>query len=370
MTTTKLSTAFLLATALCFMGACDSELDTDVERSAALDADVDDPAAPSELDEPPCSPDERGMKRGKHRMKPGAKLCAMVECSEEQQAQIEGVFEARKAAAHERFEGMDIDREAHKAMRDQAHQSLAEAFRGEDFDPSVLEELHAGAKAKFEGEGRGPEAHVDEAVAMLAELTALLTPEQREQLSKEIAAGELPLPHAPHRSRQRHPENGQHREREHSGFSQDEGGKFDRKAHHEARLAHHVERFCEPLACTEDQQSQLRAAFEGAHEERRAEGKPDFAPLAAALSAEGLDEDAAKAALLALKTKGEGKMERGFGSVAAEVHAILTPEQRAQVADEIAAKGPRAMFGKGGKGHGRKHGPRHGRDHGPRHDGN
>ena len=85
--------------------------------------------------------------------------------------------------------------------------------------------------------------------------------------------------------------------------------------------------------------------------------KPDFKPLADAFRAESVDVDSVKATLDSLKPDKAAHIE-GFGSVIAEVHDILTPEQRSILADKIEAEGLRGVMGKGKRGKHGRHGKR------------
>jgi Spy/CpxP family protein refolding chaperone len=193
--------------------------------------------------------------------------------------------------------------------------------------------------------------HEARMLVFATELHAILTPEQRAQLADKIEAG--------------HPMLFGHGKRGHHGKGK---GDHDKQGSHgdgedqADRLAHAVDRFCEPITCTAEQKTQLTATFEGAHEARRdakAEhetDKPNLKPLADAFRAETLDESKLRAALA------EGKLHRQdrkgdhaqqMGATIAEIHDILTPEQRAIVADKIEADGLHAVMGKGH--HGKKH---------------
>jgi Spy/CpxP family protein refolding chaperone len=137
-------------------------------------------------------------------------------------------------------------------------------------------------------------------------------------------------------------------------------------------LAKKVDALCEPITCTAEQKTQLTSTFEGvhqAHRDARAEhqaNKPDFKPLADLFRAETFDQAKVRAVLAEGKTHMQDrKAEHGqeFGSVLAEIHDILTPEQRGILADKIAADGLHSIMG----GHGKQgHGEGHKRGHGKR----
>ncbi|MFO7561401.1 MAG: Spy/CpxP family protein refolding chaperone [Enhygromyxa sp.] len=329
--------ALLFAATLMFTTtACDSADETVEDRAA---------------DAPDANPDELGVKHGKHgkrgkhgKHNPAEKLCSVVECSDAQAAQVSELFAKR-------HEGRDDGaHEARKAARAEAHKQIAAAFRAERFDASVLERV-----GPPEHDGADHEAKM---IGFATELHAILTPEQRAKLADKIEA-KGPMFLGGHHGKGHHGK-GFHGKKDFHGKKGDGEGKVD-------RLAHKVERFCEPISCTADQQTRLSAAFEGAHEARRdakaahAGDKPDFKPLADAFRAESLDEAKLRAVM------GEGKVHMQERKLAhgdhmkatlAEIHEILTPEQRAIVADKIEAEGLHALMGKGKrhgkKGHGKK----------------
>jgi Spy/CpxP family protein refolding chaperone len=199
-----------------------------------------------------------------------------------------------------------------------------------------------------------------EMIEFATKLHAILTPEQRAELADKIAAGGPMLFGRHHGPKGKH---GQH------GGKGDERGPAGEGKHDPAeRLARAVDRLCAPISCTAEQETQLTATFTGMHEakrEARAEleqGEPDFAPLAAAFGADTLDQAQLRAALAGGKVHmGERKAAHGeqLGVALAEIHDILTPEQRGIVADQIAAEGLRAVLGKGDGHHGKRgHGKR------------
>ena len=216
MTATKLSTPFLLAAALLFSTACDAEeVAPTEERAAELDAEVE-----------PCDKGE-GHENG--RMNPAERLCEEIACSDEQRGQIEALMkrqhEARRAAHGER--DVDGDPEARREAHAAVNAKLAEAFRATQFDASVL-------GSEREGK-RDPSAHIDAMAQFVVELHGLLSPEQRGQLGKLMEARGpqfLGGARAHHGKR---------------GGGEHHHGKQGKRSP-EARLAHHVERVCEPLA--------------------------------------------------------------------------------------------------------------------------
>lgn len=313
--------ALLFASTLLFTtSACDST-DEPVEDRAAE-------AQPGEVGDP----GEVGAKRDHHgKHDPGERLCTVIECSEAQAAQIDELFAER----HEQRDGSHEDKKADRAA---AHKAIADAFRADSFDVAVLDRI----APEHDGEDR--EAQL---VAFATELHALLTPEQRAKLADEIESGRPLLFH--------HGKRGKH-----GKWGKKHGKEFDKKQEgdHEDRLAHAVDRFCEPIRCTAEQSAQLTATFQGVHEAKRdarAEhhaDKPDLKPLADAFRAETLDQDQLRAALPDKHERKADHLEH-MGATLAEIHTILTPEQRAIVADTIEAEGLHAVIGKG-KRHGKR----------------
>jgi Spy/CpxP family protein refolding chaperone len=321
--------ALLFASTLMFTAtACDPTEEPVEDRAAEV---------------PEAEPGEVGAKRdhhgkhGKHgKHNPADKLCAEIECSEAQAAQIDELFASR----HERRDG--AAHEARKAARAEAHQAIADAFRADTFDVAVLDRV--APEGEHDGEDR--EAKL---IAFATELHALLTPEQRAKLADEIEAGHPMLFH--------HGKRGGHHGKWGKHFAEKHGGDH---------LAHAVDRFCEPITCTAEQETQLTAIFQSAHEAKRDaraehEGEQrDLKPLADAFRAETLDEGQLRAAL----AEGKGQKQdrkadhrEAMGATLAEIHQLLTPEQRAIVADVIEADGLHALIGKRkGEGKGKRHG--------------
>jgi Spy/CpxP family protein refolding chaperone len=331
------TTTFLFAASLSlsFLTACDPAEEPTTDRAAELESDVDADADPHH---------GHHGKRGDRAKFAAERLCSELECSEAQATQIADLF----ASKHEdRDEG---DRDAHEAARAEAHKLIAAAFRAESFDPSVLE------RAKPERDGD----HESRMLEMATKLHAILTPEQRAKLADMIADGG-PKFFMGHGKRGHH-DDGSHDKHEGPHGEGPHGDPAE-------RVAHHVERLCEKVTCTPEQQAQLAQSFTGAHEDRREaheqREKPDFSAVGALLRAETLDTAKLSEAMAATKAEHEARKAehiKAFGEVVAEVHAILTPEQRAIVADMIEADGVHSLMGKGGKRG--KHGKRGGHKRG------
>ncbi|HLT35283.1 MAG TPA: hypothetical protein VK034_03335, partial [Enhygromyxa sp.] len=119
----KISLLFT-ATLMFTVAACDSD---------PIDAPVEDRAAEATPDQVQA---EHHGKRGKHgKHNPAEKLCNLLECSDAQAAQIDELFAKR-------HEGRDHGaHEARKAARAEAHKAIADAFRADEFDASVLDRV-------------------------------------------------------------------------------------------------------------------------------------------------------------------------------------------------------------------------------------
>ncbi|PRP93626.1 Spy/CpxP family protein refolding chaperone [Enhygromyxa salina] len=338
--------SLLFAASMLFTFACDVGEEPVAEDRAA------------ELDEDSSNDKHDGHhgKRGDRAKFAAEKLCAQVECSEAQAAQVSELFASRHEAR-----GQDRDpaaREAHKAARAEANKAIASAFAADSFDPSVLER----AKPERDDTGRA-----DQMIAFATELHGILTPEQRSKLADklETRGGMFFGGHGgKHGKRGKHGKHGKQDKRH------DDSSERADKPDPSERLAHKVDGFCEKVTCTDDQKTQLTATFERAHEARRdqredaADDKPDFKPVADAFRADTLDAAALRQAMSEMKTDHmarKGDRVQQLGAVVSEVHQILTPAQRAIVAAEIEAHGVHALTGKrGGKHHG-KRGGKHGK---------
>jgi Spy/CpxP family protein refolding chaperone len=323
--------AFLFAVSLaslCFISACDPAEEPTTERSAEFESEVD-----------ANDHDGHHGKRGNF----AEKLCSELECSEAQVAQISELLADKHEDREDRDDG---DHEARKAARAEGHKLIADAFRADVFDPAVLER----AKPEHEGDR---EAHM---IEFASELHAILTPAQRAKLADRVEDGG-PMFFMGHGKRG-HGDKGPH------GKRGPEGEGPEGKDHHgdpSQRVAEHVERLCERVTCTPEQQTQLTQSFTAAHEARRASHeqreKPDFSAVAALLRADTLDTAKLSETIAAGKAEhqaSKAEHKKALGETVAQVHAMLTPEQRAIVADMIEADGLHALIG-GKRG---KHGKR------------
>lgn len=121
-----------------------------------------------------------------------------------------------------------------------------------------------------------------------------------------------------------------------------------------------VEKLCSDLECSEAQVAQITELFAGNHERRddgdreahKAARAEAHKLLAAAFRADVFDP----AVLEQAKPEHDkaGDHEDRMLDVATQLHAILTPEQRAKLADQVEAGGPMFFMGKRGPG---KRGP-------------
>ena len=124
--------------------------------------------------------DKSGAHEGRLAAKSGPKsgkrierLCAKVECTDEQRSTLL----AQAAELHPAPKG---DREARKAEHKAANAALASAFRGDSFSTADLEGFGAGAKAKLEAKREAKSA-------MVIALQEVLTTEQRAVVADMIA---------------------------------------------------------------------------------------------------------------------------------------------------------------------------------------
>ncbi len=296
----KRTALFLAALAL---AACDSEPEDPSEaRLAELDAEDD----LEDLAEPPHR--KHGKRHGSHDG-PSAEICEAIECTEAQQEQVKSIF--ARPEHGERPERPDLSA---------AHAELAKAFATPDFNEA---DLLAWAEQLPDRSERGSHR-----VDAMSELHTILTPEQRTALAAKVSAGEV--------------------------FAGRRHGKHERPEgsdHAERRIKH----FCESLDCTEAQRTELTAVFAKKHESRPdPQARQDA--IAEAFKGDTFDAEG-------LRESCEHDPGDDAGTLA-EVHTVLTPEQRTVLAERIAKHGPRALMGKGGK-HGR-HGKRRGRHGGRR----
>ncbi len=303
---------FLLPAAL-LVAACDrgDELETpEPQGDRAAEA------APVATDAPPR--EERAHHRGKgHKLD---RLCEKLACTDEQRVRIEGLADRLWA-----------ERPEPTGDRDAANRALARAFGGDAFGAADLQAYHAAA---------GPD--VDEMDALLVEavgeLHSILDEGQRATLADKIEKRGLPFMR---------------------------GGRGGR--HHgepdEHRGAELAERLCESITCAEEQEARIAGLVEGLPEPGQVP-QEDREALARAFRGEALSDDAVNAYLDAA-AKARVAARAAFEGKVVELHGLLTPQQRATLAEQIAEDGPRALglSGKGSHGHEKgKQGKKHDRE--------
>lgn len=299
----------LLPAILLLAGACEREEaledpDTLDDRSAM--------AAPDQAE--PGAPHEHAHHGGKG--KKIDRLCEALACTADQRVRIEGVAER-----------LWSERPGPKGDRRAANAALAQAFGDAGFSSDALRAYHAAV---------GPDEEEIEALMAEAvvELHGVLTAEQRATLAEKIAERGLPLVggHGPKRG----------------GEGPDEG-----------RGARLTERLCAAVTCTEAQAAEIGRLVQ-ARPERSAVPQAEREALAAAFRGEALADEPVHAYLDAVAKARVQDREAMEASVVA-LHGVLTPEQRAALAAQVAEDGPRALglggkHGKGRHGKGGKHG--------------
>ncbi len=291
----KRTALFLAALALV---ACETETADPSARAAELEIDADDDG--EELDDA-----QEGRHGKRHRAHDGAgtEICEAVACTDAQQEQVKAIFaRPERGERGERPERPDMSA---------ADAALAKAFASEDFGEADLRARAEQVPARAEDKSHRLEA--------MSELHAVLTPEQRTAFAAKISAGEVFAGRGEGR-------------RKHKGAEGDE---------HASRR---IEHFCEPLDCSDEQKAELTEIF-AAKRESGPDGQARKDALAAAFGADTFDADAVR--------DSSGHDPAAAGAMLVEIHAVLSPEQRAVLAERIAERGPRLHMGKGGK-HGRK----------------
>jgi len=297
--------------------SCDNASEDAEPRTASLELDdADDADDADDVEAAPTPERTFGRERGHHgkrghegRHDPSGQICEVVSCSEAQLEQVKAAFASPERREHgERHERPDMSA---------ANAALAQAFAGDGFSEADLKTWAARLPERPD-HADGGERHLQ----TMSELHTILDAAQRKTLAETITVGEMfGKPRCNH-----------------------EG------SDHRTRMLEH---FCEPLACTDAQKTELTAVFDQRHD------GPDREALAAAFVADTFDADAVA-----------GLMERRPEHVNATlvaVHGVLTAEQRATLAERIAERGPWALLGKGGK-HGKRgrHGKRRGKRGGER----
>lgn len=295
---------FLLPAAL-LVAACDRD---ELENPEPLD-DRAAEAAPSDDDDGPTR--EQAHQRGKgHKLE---RLCEKLECTDDQRVRIEGLADR-----------LWTERPEPAGDVDAANRALAKAFGGDAFSTTDLQAFRTAV---------GPD--VDEMDALLVEavgeLHGILDAEQRAQLAEKIERHGLP-------------------------FAGGRGPRHD-GPRGEDRAAELAQRLCGAITCTDEQAARI-ASLVQARPEPGQVPKADREALAGAFRGESLSDDAVNAYLDAAAKVRAGDRAAMEARVV-ELHGLLTPQQRATLAERIAEDGPRALglLGKGPHGpHGKKHG--------------
>ncbi len=301
--------------------ACDSSPE-DAAEARLAELDAEDVEHPADLQAAPGTNHEgRRHRSRKGRHDPASTICEQVACSDAQLEQVQAVF----------VRGERPQRGARPDMS-AANATLARAFAGSSFAESDL----VSWKSQMPGRSERDDHRLD----AMSELHTILDAQQRHTLATKIAAGEV--------------FGGRHGQRHASRrrAEQDEGDE-----RHTEHLARRVERFCEPLSCADAQRTQLTEILERGRAARPGRGDESSrrAKLARAFEADAFDAAAVAEQMLA---------EPGSkGALLVEVHGVLTPEQRATLAQRIAEDGPRAVLGNHGREPGHR-GKRHRRGHG------
>ncbi|MCA9660169.1 MAG: Spy/CpxP family protein refolding chaperone [Myxococcales bacterium] len=338
---TRWITAFTLPLTLVF-AACDSEPVDD--RAAAIEQAADDDLADAEAGD-----EARHEARGEHRRRaPGERLCATIECSGEQEAQIADLFAKNRPAKG--------DFKAHHEAGQEQRKALADAFRAGTLTADDLRAHHEAMKEKMAKRDPG---------AMLVELHALLTPEQRAIVADKMETRGLHFFGGKHGKRGKHGDD----------FKGDKPMKDgDHAGKHEAHMGKRIDKLCAKVECTDEQRATLEAKAAAAHEARVADR--DAHKEAKTAAKQALAQAFRGDSFSAADVDGfKGSMESMHGAKASDMEAMIldlqalfTAEQRGVLADKIEKHGVGALMGKHGK-HGKrgKHGKKGERgEHGKR----
>lgn len=290
--------------------ACDRDDDSEEARSAEQ-ADVD---------------DDDGEARGDHHKKsPADKLCAAVECTDAQRTKITGLLAGGKRP----------ERPSEEVFAT-ANGELAGAFRDPDFEAADL-----AAWRDAVHDEKGPKL----APATIVAVHDTLDARQRGVLA-DLLEDRGPGMFFGHRGGKGH-----HGKGGKGGKGDKKGGKAGKGGKHGPEFA--VESLCERVSCTAEQRTQITTALEGAGPERKRDEAAD-AKMAAAFRADSLAVADVEAYMDGMKKHHESEMAERDAAVVA-IHRVLTTEQRATLAADIAEHGPRGLIkGRGGRHHGKR----------------
>ncbi|MCB9701019.1 MAG: Spy/CpxP family protein refolding chaperone [Myxococcales bacterium] len=294
-----------------------------------------------------------------HKGPPGARLCAMVECSDAQASAVAELFTKNRPEKGDHrpdFAAMSGD-----------HAALADAFRAGTLSADDLAKHRASLAAAMPA----PERRGD----LLVGLHGILTPEQRALVADKIAergpgflGGGKHGKHGGHGGHDKLGKKGEHGDHAKGPrFGDHEGAE-----HEGPRAGKMIGKLCAKVECTDEQRSALEAKatelHAGAPDHEAMKAKRDAAQRALADAFRGDAFSAADADAFAGGFK-EMHEARGPGmdAMILELQSVLTPEQRGVLADKIAERGLFGLMGKGGK-HG-KHGKRGGKGKRAEHEG-
>lgn len=311
----SLTTLCLVLTPVVIAG-CDRDDEVDEPRSAAQDDDDDE-----------ADGDEQA--RGRHHKSPADKLCDAVSCSDAQREKITGLLAANKP-----------ERPSDETFAS-ANAALAAAWKDADFDADDL----AAWRDTVHDEG-GPRLSAQ----TIVDVHAVLDAKQRGMVADMFEA-RGPGMFFGHRG-------GKHGKRDHGrdeAASADEAGKGPRG---KKGPDHAGGSLCDRVSCTDEQRTQITAALEGGRPERTRDEAADRA-LATSFRSDGLAVADVERYLGTLKQE-HAKESAARDAVMVTIHHTLTAEQRATLATDITAHGPRGLI-KGGRHHGGR-GKKHGRD--------
>ena len=269
---------------------------------------------------------EQDSTKGHPHGSPVDKLCAAVDCSDPQRKTLTSLL-TRKPAAPPTEETLEA-----------ANSALADAWRAADFDTDDL----ADWREQVHGDAAGSRMSAANIVAVHDVLEA----SQRAVLADLLETRGPGVFFGP----RGHGKGGKAKGHE-RGKGHGRGDKADRGAPDpEAFAAHATDRLCERVSCSEDQRSAIVAAIVAAAPRR--EQRDDDRSFAAAFRGETLTQNQSQTYLDSLEARHEAERSARDGTFVA-VHHVLTAEQRATLAADLAEHGPKGLMPPGG--HDRHH---------------
>jgi len=295
-----------LTLAPAFVIACDRDDDAEAARSAEQDDDDDDAAD------------------GDHHSKksPADKLCAAVECTDAQRTTIAGLLAGKP---HER---------PSDATFATANGELAGAFREPDFEAADLavwrEAVHGDQAPKL-----SPSTIVAVHTALDAKQRGVLA-----DLLEDRGPGMFFGPRGKGGGKDHHGKGGKGGKK---AGNRDKGGRGPE---------HAIESLCERVSCSAEQRTQIAVALDGARPERKRDEAADK-KMAAAFRSDSLAVADVEAYLDGLMKHHEAEASERDAAIVS-VHRVLTAEQRATLATDIAEHGPRGLMKGDRGGHGKR----------------